>query len=295
MGRLRLVLDQLHRDQVLHVEDSDGFPIGVHDGNLVLPPLAEHAHRVADQIYEKLKNQSPPQGGGGAGKGDAGMKQDGLGQDVQAPDNMDAEGRAKAERSIQQRVAAAASVARAAGHLSGDLERIVNDILNPQVPWPELLREYMTRIVKDDESWGRRNRRFGHVYLPARHSVRMGEIIFIGDTSGSIGQEELDKVAAEINAVADLVQPECIRAIWADARVKHEEVFELGDPLKLHPMGGGGTDMRVPLKHVEQYDPEVVVMVTDGYTPWIEETCPFPLIVLCTTDVELPFCDLIKI
>lgn len=278
----------------------------------------KYENMSADQIYELLRKEveqkqqggqgdksQPGQGSSQPGQGEQGDKQDPnggytgpqdiLGRDIKGPQNMDAEGMAKAERSIQQRVAAAASVARAAGQLSGNLERLVNNLLHPQVPWPELLREYMTRIVQDDESWSRRNRRFNHVYLPARHSVRMKEFIVIGDTSGSITQQDLDKVAAEVNAVADLVRPERIRAVWADTKVKHEEVFEQGDELKLKPMGGGGTDMRVPLRYVEQYDPEVVVMITDGYTPWITEPTPYPLIVCCTTDVVLDHCDMLRL
>ena len=74
--------------------------------------------------------------------------------------------------------------------------------------------------------------------------------------------------ASEIQAVADMVQPEHIRLVWADTQVADEVVFERGEPLKFDVKGGGGTDMRVPLKHFEQYEPEVVILLTDMYTPW---------------------------
>jgi predicted metal-dependent peptidase len=134
----------------------------------------------------------------------------------------------------------------------------------------------------------RRNRRFQNVYLPARHSEKMGEIVLIGDTSGSIGNDELCKYMAEAGAIAEDVHPERIRILWADTKVAGEQVFEEGELIVAKPKGGGGTDMRVPLKKAEDYQPEVVVLFTDGYTPWPDVEPDYPLIVCCTTDVNVP-------
>lgn len=256
----------------------------------------------ADQIYDKLQKEmdkarkagKPGPGERGNQRGDGG----GMVGDLKQPEGAgDPAEEAKLRRSVQQRVAQAANVARMAGKLNGDLERLVGEILDPKVPWKDLLRDYMTRATKDDETWTKRNRRFQGVYLPTRYSERMGEIVFIGDTSGSIGPEELDQVAAEIRAVADQVKPERIRAIWADTRVAAEQVFEDGEFFEtgLKPAGGGGTDMRVPLEHVEQFEPQVVVLCTDGYTPWPDVEPPYPLIVCCSTDADCPVGMVIRI
>jgi predicted metal-dependent peptidase len=254
----------------------------------------------ADAIYEQLrkdcdkamKQGKPKPGEKGSAIGDGG----GMIGDIKQPEGAgDPAAEAKLQRSGQQRVAQAASVARMAGKLNGELERLVGEILDPKVPWKDLLRDYMTRTTKDDETWTKRNRRFQGVYLPTRHSERMGEFIVIGDTSGSIGQEELDQVAAEVQSVADQVKPERIRVVWADTRVAGEQVFEDGELILMKPKGGGGTDMRVPLEHVEQYEPQVVVLITDGYTPWPDVEPPYPLIVVCTTDVDVPVGMVVRI
>jgi predicted metal-dependent peptidase len=248
----------------------------------------------ADQIYDKIMQQAQKQGGGKGGQGKPGTGQPGgehhspmLG-DIKEPEGAgDPASEAKVRRGIQQKVAAAANVARMAGKLSGSLERLVGEILDPKVPWSHLLRDYMTRVTKDDEVWSKRNRRFQNVYLPARWSEKMGEIVLIGDTSGSISNEEISKYMAEAGAIAEDVHPERIRIIWCDAQVKGEQVFEEGMPIEPKPVGGGGTDMRRALTHAEQYQPECVVLFTDGYTPWGDEP-DFPLIVCCTTDVQVP-------
>lgn len=257
---------------------------------------AKYCGLSAEVIYEQLQqqqNQKPKSGQPqpGEGDGDGGNP---LGQDLKEPTNMDGEAKARVERSIQQRVAQAANMARMAGKVPAGLERLIDGILNPEVPWQTLLRDYMTRITHDNESWSRRNRRF-NVYLPARHNQRMGEIIIIGDTSGSISAAELNKVAAEVNAISDAVQPERIRVLWADTKVQREEVFEPGETITLSPTGGGGTDMRVPLDHAEQFEPQVVVLVTDGYTPWPQVEPPYPLIVCCTTPAKVPVGQVVRI
>lgn len=224
------------------------------------------------------------------------LKDDPLHGDVRPDEgNADPAQRAKTEQAVRQRVAQAANMARMAGQLDGALERFIDGILNPQVPWEDELREFMTRIVNDEESWKRRDRRFRGVYLPSKHSTKLGEVIYIGDTSGSIGDEELKTVATEVSYIATVCQPERIRMVWADTDVKHEQTFEEGEEVTPEPKGGGGTDMRVPLEHVEQYDPQIVILHTDGYTPWPSAPPPYPLIVVCTTDKEIPYGNVVRI
>lgn len=251
----------------------------------------------AEKIYDELAKA-----GGGSGDGDGGDDDDKQ-QNPMAGDlapmagSGDPAERAKTVRAQKQRVAMAANQARMMGKLTGELARMVDGLINPKVPWTVILREYMQQVFQDEESWSRRNRRFRDFFLPARYSERMGPIGIIGDSSGSIWCQphELQQFAAEIQAVADQVIPEHIRLVWADTEVAAEEVFERGDPLKFDVKGGGGTDMRVPLAHFEQYNPEVVILLTDGYTPWPDYDPPFPLIVCCNTDADCPVGEVIRL
>lgn len=264
---------------------------------------SNYAGMSTEQVYQLLQQEQDKQPKGGQGRpgeGKPGQGQPGEGQrgsmgsDLREPAGGEA-AKAGNATAMRQRVAQAANVARMAGKMSAGLAGFIDEVLNPKVSWQDLLRDYMTRTNKDDESWSRRNRRFGHVYLPARYSERMGEIVIIADTSGSIGQDELNQVAAEINAIAEDVRPECIRVIWADTKVANEQTFEIGEEITFAPAGGGGTDMRVPLEHVAQYDPEIVILITDGYTPWPAGEPAYPLIVCCTTNAEVPVGSVVRL
>lgn len=242
-------------------------------------------------------NGPPPPGGSGPGQPGGDHHSPMLGDIVQPEAMGDPVAEDALRRDIQQRVAQAANVARMMGEMSASLERFVNEVLDPKVPWTEYLRQYMQRTVHEaEESWARRNRRFP-IYLPSRYTQRMGEIIFIDDTSGSIGNEEIKQYNGEQAEVAESVNPERIRIVYCDSRVKGEQVWEMGefDPAEIKPVGGGGTDMRVALDYVEQYDPTVVVLLTDGYTPWPAEEPDFPLIVCCTTEAKCPIGEVIRI
>ena len=249
----------------------------------------KYADMTAEQIYRLLEKEYPPNG-----EGVRGLPKDGLGSDIQESPSSEVE-KSEAEQVVRGKVANAMTIAKLAGKLPGAIERLITGMLAPQVPWEEYLREFMTRTVQDDESWSKRNRRFTGVYLPSRHSLRMGEIVVIGDTSGSIGEKELNQVASEVSSIADMMQPERIRMIWADTEVAKEQVFECGDELKFDPGGGGGTDMRVPLAYVEKYEPIVTILITDGYTPWPTEEPPYPLIVCCTTNTDVPVGSVVRL
>lgn len=242
----------------------------------------------AEQIYDVLDNHGNNGGGGQS------SSQDTIGEDL-AEVPHDAEARAEITREIRQQVAQAVTTARLAGNFKGALAKLIDSVLDPAVPWNDVLREYMTRVSHDDESWSRRNRRFNHVILPSRYSQTMGPIVIIGDTSGSITQREFDRIGTEIQVIAENLRPQSIRVVWADTAVSSEQVFECNEPLALKPTGGGGTDMRVPLAHVEQYDPQVVILITDGETPWPTHDPQYPLIVCCTTKTNVPVGQVIRV
>lgn len=260
-----------------------------------------------ERIYDDLRRNPPKSGAQGRGPAGPGMPGQGpngesirlYGDVLPSPAATPAE-KAQAEQAAKQKIASAANMARMAGKMPASLAALLDGLLESRVPWTDVLRDKMLKVVKSREAWVRRNRRFKHIYLPTRHERKMGPIVFVPDTSGSMWGKggDLDKVCSEMAHCATQTRPENIRVIWADARVSSEQVFESYEEFSfqaLKPTGGGGTDMRVPLKHAEQYDPQVVVLMTDGYTPWPADEPPFPLIVLCTTDVTVPWGEVIRI
>jgi predicted metal-dependent peptidase len=91
------------------------------------------------------------------------------------------------------------------------------------------------------------------------------------DTSGSIGQHELNKFLTEIKGICDQVKPSKVRLLYWDTAVCKEEVYLADEYANLvqstKPAGGGGTDAScVPMYMAEKsIKPEAVVMLTDGY------------------------------
>lgn len=178
-------------------------------------------------------------------------------------------------------VAQAAHVAKQTGHLPGDIERMMEELFEPVLPWRNILRRFMTEKRNDDFSWKRGNRRFiaQGLYLPSRLSDdAMGEIVVVIDTSGSIGDKELTEFGSEIKGIVDEVRPSKVRVIYCDSRIAHIDEFGPDDDLQFAAHGGGGTDFRPPFVWLEenQIAPRALVYLTDGYGPFPEQEPDFP-------------------
>lgn len=268
----------------------------------------------AEQIYDLLLKHSKPKGGRGKGQPgqdgvttkDSGIP--GVGEDLLEPGTIQPDGKVgdkdsalggpedirALEQELSSKIAQATTMGRMAGKMPASLLRAIDQLLHPPVPWQELMRPMVRVLVKHDESWMRRNRRFSSVYLPSSYSTRVGKVVLIGDTSGSIGNDDLRKIGGSVVDIAEEVQPESIHVLWADTRVAGEQVFDRGDSIELVPEGGGGTDMRVPLARAAELEPDIVVLVTDGLTPW-PDSVDYPLIVVCTTTAPVPVGEVVRI
>ena len=248
----------------------------------------------AEHIYEVIQSEggkgaTPGRGSGKAYGGDPDDEQGGMGDDLMPIEDLSPAERATLEQSIREMVVQAHSLSKKQGQMPAFLDRALEGVISPPLPWDHLLREYATILAKENETWSRRNRRVPGVYLPTRWSEVMGELVVIGDTSGSMPDGVFAQTACELGMIAEAVKPERIRVLWADdAECSREEVFEVGETIVLHPKGGGGTDMRKPLRHAENFNPIVVVLITDCETPWPKEPTPYPLIVVSTTRHEGP-------
>lgn len=271
---------------------------------------AQYAGMAAEHIYSLLPDEPKSDddddgggyggggGGGGSGGGDGNNDPGGDGGVEDSPQSTNSGAsqsqQGHEESEWKQALAQAVHVGKQAGNLPGDIERVMQELFEPILPWKSILKRFMTEKCNDDFSWKRGNRRFiaQGLYLPSRVSDdAMGEMVVAIDTSGSIGQKELDSFGSEIIDIHKEVRPTKLIVIYCDARVNHVDEFGPDDELffKLH--GGGGTDFRPPFAWLEerQIVPRAFAYLTDGYGPFPDEEPSFPNIWAITSDVVPPY------
>ncbi|MFD5544327.1 VWA-like domain-containing protein [Streptomyces sp. NPDC127079] len=187
---------------------------------------------------------------------------------------------------------------RSRGTLPAGWQRWAEEILEPTVDW----RRALTGAVREAAAWAagavdytyrrpsRRTPALRGVVLPSlrRPLPRVAVVI---DTSGSMGEAELGAALAEVTGVLREVGIRgnrvsvlaCDADVHAVSRVTATEQITLG--------GGGGTDMRVGIEAslAAPDRPSIVVVLTDGHTPWPDETPPCRIIAaLIGTDAPEP-------
>lgn len=181
----------------------------------------------------------------------------------------------------QQRLAGAAQQALQAGKLGGAMARLVDHMLEPQLPWRNLLAHYITSVARDDYSYTRPSTRRGDpAVFPSLRSGQIHLVVAL-DTSGSISDEEMSEFLNEIDAIksqvrARVILQACDAALCEDGPWYYEPWEEFSLPRQFK--GGGGTSFKPVFQWLEQQDqqPDLVVYFTDaeGEFPQTEPACP---------------------
>ena len=248
----------------------------------------EYYAQLPDSNGQNAEDPGPGTNAGGGeqgGGGDDSGTQDpgGCGTVRDAGEGSPAE-RQESEARWQVAVAQAARIAqeRGKGDLPAGLARAVEEVLRTTVPWPEVLREFLTRAARNDYRWNRPNRRFvaRGVYLPSLAGESLGEVVVAVDTSGSIGPEELDRFAAEVQGILDAYDVH-LTVLYHDTAVAATEEWSPTDgPIRLHAQGGGGTSHCCVFAWLDEHglDPTCLVCLTDLYTTFPPTPPTYPVL-----------------
>lgn len=193
----------------------------------------------------------------------------------------------------QQRMAGAAQQAMQAGKLGGALARMIDHLLQPQLPWRMLLARYLSTSARDDYSYMRPARREGDFILPSLRSQQIDLVVAL-DTSGSIGDNEFKEFVAELNALkgqlrARLTLLACDAVIAESAPWLFEpwEEFSLPDNFR----GGGGTNFSPVFEWVDQHgmQPAALVYFTDAEGEFPQAPPFYPVLWLVKGKLNVPW------
>ncbi len=169
----------------------------------------------------------------------------------------------------QQRLAGAAQQAMQAGKLDGEMARMVDFLLQPQLPWRNLISRYLNSLARDDYSYSRPSTRRGDPAIyPSLRSAQLDITIAI-DTSGSISLDEIREFVSEIDSLKAQMRAK-VTLIACDSELAKDcpWVFEPWDEFVLPKSikGGGGTRFTPVFDWAQQQDkvPDILVYFTDG-------------------------------
>lgn len=146
------------------------------------------------------------------------------------------------------------------------------ELAAPTVPWRKVLAGMVRRaaslttgrITYTYTRPGRR--RLPQIITPAMRAPRVTAAVVI-DTSGSMTRADLDTALSEVGGVIKAVGG-TVKVIACDAHA--DRARNVRHPRDVQLIGGGGTDMTVGIDAAESLTPrpDVIIVLTDGDTPW---------------------------
>lgn len=227
--------------------------------------------------------------GKGQGKGELGAGNCGSGaggEEIPGQLPADGEGAIKGmsetllRRKIAQEVKAHEKGER--GSVPGHLTEWADELLTPKVNWWQelgyLVRNAVAMRAGSTESSFRRRPRMNPTdfVMPGKVSPEV-VLAVVWDTSGSVSDAQLQQGATEVEGILrslDLSDDNIV-LVTVDAEVAETRRVSTLRNLSIG-MGRGGTDLRVGVRHALKEIPgvNIILMVTDGETPHIEEPPP---------------------
>ena len=155
------------------------------------------------------------------------------------------------------------------GVLPNSAKRMLDELLNPQLPWEEMFQDLMFEHSTDDYSMQYPDEEYMslNLYVPTLYSEGMGSINCYCDVSGSVTQHIINIALVELNSMKERLKPREVNLISFDTKIHLETTYDAYDEMDVSGIdlsGGGGTEVRDIYKHIEDKNPEISVIISDG-------------------------------
>ncbi len=212
------------------------------------------------------------------------------------PDDDQDQGLSQQDQDLVRRRVASDVADAAAGEASAGLRQWAEEQLRPQVDWRAELAALLRRATSTvsgavDYSYSRPSRRataIPGVVLPSMRRPNV-EVAVVCDTSASVTDDLLTLAVAEIDGLLKASGTRSMRVLACDDAVRATGRVVSTEDLVL--LGGGGTDLGIGLAAALDHrpSPQLVVVVTDGYTPWpLDAPNAHVVVALLETDEPVP-------
>ena len=158
------------------------------------------------------------------------------------------------------------------------------ELTPPTIDWRRQLSATLRRAItyvatgRQDFTYSRPGRRrLPQIVTPAMHSPKPVVSVIV-DTSGSMSQDDLTDALSEIAGIAKATRA-AMTILSVDTNATVQTNITRASQVIL--TGGGGTDMRVGIAAAQQQRPrpDLLVLLTDGFTPYPTTPTPQRLIV----------------
>lgn len=259
----------------------------VRDAGLVLPEPhlydRKYINKTTEEVYDMLMEEYEESGGG--------LPENILDGDIldATDESMSDEEKAHKEMEVQAIIVKAVTQAQMdqqAGSIPGEINRAIQDLINPKLNWKELLQRFVDGVAKEDYSWRRPNKRyFPEVIMPSPFSETIDHMTVAIDTSGSVSEEMLLEMLSEIQGIYDVFQPKKMVIMDCDWEIHNiHEVQDSNEITTLTFNGGGGTSLHPPVDWAKKQETNVMLYFTDLWAAQIEEEPEFPILWICYSD-----------
>jgi len=264
-------------------DDLVAARIPLPEGAVTPEALGLSPNGIEEAYYAAISPQDPEdEGGCGSGAGDPSPSWELDGAAPAAPGLSPARAAITRKR-VAQQVLDASSKGR--GTVPAGLRRWADDALAPRpLPWKQVLSGIVRRAAaltsgRVTYTYSRPGRRhLPGIVTPALRAPRV-QVGVVVDTSGSMRPDDLGAALNEVSGIVKAVGGG-VQAITCDAEAGAAQLVR--SPRDLDLTGGGGTDMRVGIAAAEalRERPDVIVVLTDGMTPWPDRPTRARLIVV---------------
>ena len=195
---------------------------------------------------------------------------DGEGRAGKRPKPMSAEERDQLRQEIKQNILAAARAAEA-GSVPAGVQRMIQEMTEPKMPWRELISTNLISAIRDDYSFMRPSRRSWHMdaIMPGMTPGEEVDLAVAIDMSGSISNEQARAFLSEVKGIMEAFTSYRIHVFCFDTDIYNPQTFnsENLDTIEgYEPAGGGGTSFEVIFSYLKERgeDTKRLVVFTDG-------------------------------